>query len=135
MKEIFALFLDQTTFKYLIVGIIGAIIELSVFSLMIRYGIGLVISNILAFHLAFLACYFLHYEYTHGRPFEGIFELSNGLIKYATLMYSQLVVGTALLWILIEELSIGPDLSKLLQLALITPISYLIQRKFIFRRV
>lgn len=118
--------------RFVIVGLLGAIIELILFSELVRTGLGVASSNFLAFHCAFLICFFLHYYYTHQKRYAGVHIIAGGLIKYAALMYVQLFVGTILLWILIDKYGWVAEFAKITQIGVVTPVSYVVQKYFIF---
>lgn len=110
-------------------GGIGALIEVALFELFFNIELTIYISNFLAFNIAFLACYFMHHNYTHKKPFEGARENIEGFIKYASLMYAQYAVGTGTLVLLINYLEINTLISKFVQIAIVVPISYIVQKK------
>lgn len=127
-------FFVNSTVRYFFVGAIGAIVEIFLFMVFIRAGGQIVYSNIIAFHCAFALCYFLHYYYTHQKPYEGARNVISGFLKYAGLMYTQLFAGSILLWFLINNLGWQPGVSKILQIGVVTPIGYIVQKLLIFRR-
>lgn len=122
----------RTTLRFFLVGIIGAFIELHLFSYLIKIEYEVMLSNIVAFHCAFITCFFLHYFYTHMKTFIEKRKLANKFIKYVILMYSQLLIGSFLLWFLINEIGWLPEVAKLAQVIFIIPISYFIQKTKIF---
>ncbi|MEO6147405.1 MAG: GtrA family protein [Sulfuriferula sp.] len=124
----------NTTVRFILVGAIGAIVELIVFLELVKVQHGIVFSNIVAFHIAFALCYFLHYYYTHQIPFVGKRNVISGFLKYAGLMYVQLFLGSLLLWLLINKLMWAPYVAKIIQIGAVTPIGYVIQKLVIFRR-
>jgi putative flippase GtrA len=124
---------DQITVRFVLVGVIGAIVELVLFSGFVRAGIGILYSNFIAYHCAFFLCFFLHYHYTHQKPYEGKLKVAGGFIKYTGLMYAQLIVGSLLLWFLIDKLEWMVEISKVVQIGIVTPVSYAIQKLVIFR--
>lgn len=125
---------DRKKIRFIIVGIIGAIIELALFSKFTRVELSVASSNFLAFHCAFLICFFLHYYYTHQKMYDGFGIMAGGLMKYATLMYIQLLFSTILLWILIDRYGWNAELGKITQIGVVTPVSYIVQKYFIFPR-
>jgi putative flippase GtrA len=120
--------------RFILVGVVGAIVEIGFFSGLIQVGIGLILSNLIAFHFAFALCFYLHYHYTHQKPYEGTRKVFGGFVKYAGLMYAQLIVGTLLLWFFIDKLGWIPEVAKTAQIGIVTPASYIIQKLIIFRR-
>ncbi len=110
-------------------GGIGALIEVALFELFFNIKLAIYISNFLAFNMAFIACYFMHHNYTHKKPFEGAREKIGGFIKYATLMYAQYAVGTCILVLMINYLEINTLISKVVQIAIVVPIGYIVQKK------
>ena len=123
----------SVTMRYILVGVLGAIIETALFAYLFRLGFGIAASNVVAFHVAFITCYFLHYYYTHSKPFEGNSALVNGLGKYTVLMYGHLIIGSVLLWLLIQKFGLNVDLAKIVQVGIVTPGSYVVQKTAIFR--
>lgn len=124
---------NQTTVRFILVGVLGAVVELILFSGLARAGLGIIYSNFIAFHCAFTLCFFLHYHYTYQRPYEGIQRILGGFTQYAALMYAQLIIGSIVLWLLIDKLCWIPEIAKVVQLGAVTPMSYLIQKLVIFR--
>jgi putative flippase GtrA len=126
-------FLNQTTLRFVVIGTIGAIVELVLFSGFVRVGLGILYSNFIAFHCAFTLCFFLHHHYTYQRPYEGSRRIFGGFVKYAALMYVQLIIGSILLWFLIEILYWMAEIAKIIQIGFVTPLSFIIQKLVIFR--
>lgn len=126
-------FLNQTTARFILVGAIGAIVELLLFSGFVRVGLGILYSNFIAFHCAFALCFFLHYHYTYQKPYKGTRRVLSGFVQYAVLMYVQLIIGSILLWFLIDKLHWIAEIAKIVQIGIVTPLSYIIQKLFIFR--
>lgn len=118
--------------RYFFVGIFGAILEFFIFQKLINCKYSILISNLFSFHSSVIACYLLHFYVTHGA------SKRNGIIskffRYITLMYVQFIFGSVILWGFINYIEFGVEVSKLMQIALVTPISYLIQKFFIFTR-
>ena len=126
-------FLNRTAIRFFIVGIIGAIFELLLFSGFVRFGLGILYSNFIAFHCAFTLCFFLHYYYTYQKPYEGTRRIFGGFVQYAALMYAQLIIGSILLYFFIDKLYWMAEIAKIIQIGIVTPLSYLIQKLIIFR--
>ncbi len=126
--------LHKKVVRFVFVGLFGALVELILFPLLLSTGFGIVFANVVAFHVAFALCFILHFSYTHSYSITEISLFVSGFIKYAALMYAQLGLGTFLLWLLIDKIDFSPEFSKLLQIAIVTPLGYLIQRLVIFRR-
>ncbi len=127
-------YLGRRSARYLVVGVIGAVTEFLLFVGLTRAGGGIVLSNIVAFHCAFVLCYFLHYHYTHERPFEGLRSVASGFMKYAALVYILFILGSVLLWFFTGRLMWSPELSKIMQMAIVTPIGYFVQKGLIFQK-
>lgn len=126
--------LKHATGRFILVGVLGAIIELLLFSGFVRAGLGVLYSNFIAFHCAFALCFFLHYHYTHQKPYEGTLRVVGGFAKYTGLMYTQLIVGSLLLWFLIDKLDWMAEVAKVVQIGVVTPVSYVVQKLVIFQR-
>ena len=125
-------YLYLSKFRYVIVGIFGAIFELFIFFALLHFNLNVFLSNVVAYHLAIFFCYFLHLFYTYRMP-----ELSLNLIqfvKYISLMYIQLFCSMIILYILIKNLELRFEISKVIQIILITPLSYLFQKYLIFTK-
>lgn len=123
----------KTTARFVFVGVIGATVELTMFSCLISIDGKVMLSNIIAFHCAFAICFILHYYYTHKKPYVGKYKIAIGFFKYSGLMYAQLMVGTLLLWLLINKLGWMPEVAKVAQIGIVTPVSYAVQKLVIFR--
>lgn len=133
LTNMWAAFLKRKAGRFILVGVVGAIVELGLFSGLIKVGLGFLFSNFIAFHCAFALCFYLHYHYTHQRPYAGIRMVVGGFAKYAGLMYAQFIVGSLLLWFLIDKLDWMPELAKIVQIGTVTPVSYVVQKLIIFR--
>lgn len=119
--------------RFVIVGMIGACVEVGLFSVMKSNGVKTITGNVVSFHIAFVICYFLHTFYTY-RNIEAFRAISlNIFSKYAILMYVQLVVGSILLLILIDLLNWDGVYSKIVQISIVTPVGYIVQKKLIFK--
>lgn len=121
------------TVRFAMVGIIGAIVELTLFAELARIWDKVMMINFIAFHCAFAICFFLHYNYTYQRPYEGTRRIFGGFVQYAALMYVQLIIGSILRWFLIEKLYWMAEIAKFVQIGIVTPLSYFIQKLVIFR--
>jgi putative flippase GtrA len=124
---------NQKTVRFVLVGVIGAAVELILFSGFVRAGAGMIYGNIIAFHCAFFLCFFLHYHYTYKKPYKGKSKVTSGFFKYTGLMYAQLIVGSLLLWFLIDKLEWMTEIAKIIQIGIVTPLSYIIQKLIVFR--
>ena len=130
----FASFFKIKTVRFIFVGILGAIVEVILFSGLVRIGFGILFGNFVAFHCAFALCFYLHYHHTYERPYGGIRNVFNGFFKYAILMYAQLTVGSILIFILVEKFDLMVEIAKVVQIGVVTPVGYAVQRLVIFRR-
>ena len=119
--------------RFLIVGFIGALIELILFSTLLKTHLTISISNFLSFHISFVICFLLHYLYTYQKSYVITRIAFSSLIKYTGLMYVQLFLGTILLWMLIDKFGWRAEYAKFMQMCILTPISYIVQRYLIFR--
>lgn len=127
-------FVKRPVIRYVIIGIFGALLETALFTVMLIYFENIVFSNIFAFHVAFVSCYLLNYRYTYQRPFIGFSNIIRGLFKYSAIMYVQLLVSTALLFIMIKHFGFSSLYAKVFQISIIAPISYMIQKAIVFKR-
>jgi putative flippase GtrA len=126
-------FFRSATLRFISVGIFGAILELMLFSTLMNVGLGILSSNFIAFHCAFILCFFLHYYYTHHKPYVGKRMIAGAFFQYTFLMYMQLVIGTFLLWLLIDKLAWVAEIAKVVQIGIVTPLSYVVQKRIVFR--
>jgi putative flippase GtrA len=135
MKQYFFISLDKMNtqaVRYLLVGVLGLIIELLLFSLFYRLGLGIILGNLLSFQIALTVCFMLHYRYTYRVLHKSFRDALNYYFKYTSLMYIQALIGTVLLYGFIEFLLLQPELAKIIQIAIVTPISYIYQKTKIF---
>jgi putative flippase GtrA len=119
--------------RYILVGIFGFIIEFGLFSFFMRMNISISKSNFLAFNTALFICFVLHFSYTYQYTISDRKFFFRGFTKFLALMYVQLAFGTVLLWFLIDKIGLLGDLAKLLQIAVVTPLGYLVQKNLIFQ--
>jgi putative flippase GtrA len=117
--------------KFIFVGVLGAVTEIGVFMLLIKYGLSLVFANAIAFNLALIQCFIANRYFTFGLR-GGALRLKSFTI-FLIYMYLQLIIGTTVLWILIKEFQMTELISKIIQLGCLTPISFLFQKYFIFK--
>ena len=117
--------------RYLIAGSAGAIIEMLLFSMIYKFSNSVIISNLIAFQVAITLTFLLHQRFTYIAIVD-----SNGKKRrytlYLLLMYLLLIFGTFILEIFINTLFWNPDLSKIVQMLIAIPVSYFVQKKYIF---
>ena len=118
--------------RFILVGIVGASIEIVAYLTLLNVGFFYLICNLVGYHLAIVSTFFLQGVYT--------FPLSNTLekhlflrfCKYVLFMYVQLAIGSVLLLICVELLMFDEWISKFIQMLVVVPVSYLGQKIFIF---
>ena len=117
--------------RYLIAGSVGAITEMLLFSILYKFSDSVIISNLIAFQVAITLTFLLHQRFTYSTIVD-----SNGKKRrytlYLLLMYLLLIFGTFILEIFINTLFWNPDLSKVVQMLIAIPVSYFVQKKYIF---
>ena len=119
--------------RFVLVGIVGASIEIVAYLALLEVGFFYLICNLVGYHLAIISTFFLQSMYT--------FPLSNTLdrhlflkfFKYILFMHVQLAIGSVLLLIFVELLLFNEWISKFIQMSVVVPVSYLGQKIFIFR--
>ena len=117
--------------RYLIAGSLGAIFEMLLFSTIYKFSGSVIVSNLIAFQVAITLTFLMHQRFTYIAIVD-----SNGKKRryalYLLLMYLLLIFGTFILEFFIDNLFWNPDLSKLVQMLIAIPISYFVQKKYIF---
>jgi putative flippase GtrA len=117
--------------RYLIAGSLGAILEMLLFSTIYKFSGSVIVSNLIAFQVAITLTFLMHQRFTYIAIVD-----SNGKKRryalYLLLMYLLLIFGTFILEFFIDNLFWNPDLSKLVQMLIAIPISYFVQKKYIF---
>jgi putative flippase GtrA len=131
-------------FRYFLVGISGVVVETTLFLLFYQasgflqdirvmgVSVRTPLVNLLAFQISLTNCFLLHLRYTFCVKPHGLREWIGFYWRYGFLMYVQLLVGTVLLYLFIDVWGWLPVISKILQLGLVAPTSYLIQKYKIF---
>ena len=119
--------------RFLVTGIFGASLELALFLFISASGIFYIYSHVIAFTIAVLSTFFLHFFFTYQRHAERENQLRAAFFMYLLLMYMLLLVGSAILFGLVELLETSPALAKLLQMVVLIPLSYATQKYKIFR--
>jgi putative flippase GtrA len=122
---------NKQKYRYLLVGGLGALLEVLVFFIVYNFSDNLVFSNFIAFNLAVLMTFLLHDFFTY-RTNSRQFEFHK-IIKFFGFMYFQFFLSTGMLMYILEVVHYS-IIAKLIQIVLITPISYYIQKKLIFRK-
>lgn len=134
LYSLFSTLMTERVLRFVCVGIIGACIELGFFSFLLAAGVGIVVANVTAFHVAFGISFVLHFIYTHRYSLSERHFFVCGFAKYAALMYVQLAIGTLFLWFLITKWGCVSEVAKLIQIATVTPLSFMIQKTLIFQK-
>ena len=125
--------LINTPIKFVLIGCIGASIELFAYAILVKLGIFYFICNLIGYHIAIISTFYLHNFYT----FSGTKALQSAFIlrfvKYISLMYAQLLMGSGLLILFIEYFVLGELVSKIIQMLIVVPTSYFFQKLMIFK--
>lgn len=118
--------------RFILVGIVGASIEVVVYLALLQIGFFYLICNFVGYHLAIITTFFLHRTYTFSLSDAPRKHLFQRFYKYILLMYMQLAIGSFLLLIFVELLLLDELISKFVQMLAVIPASYLAQKIFIF---
>lgn len=126
-----ALIASNIKLRYVAAGSVGAILEMLLFSMIYKFSGSVFVSNLIAFQVAITLTFLIHQRFTYIAILG-----SNGKRRrytlYLLLMYLLLIFGTFILKFFIDSLSWNPDFSKLVQMLIAIPISYFVQKKYIF---
>lgn len=123
----------STPLKFVMIGSVGASIEIVTYALLIQLGLFYFLSNAVGYHLAIISTFFLHGFYTFSVSKMSQNSLFARFCKYILLMYAQLAVGTLLLIVFVEYLMLGELISKIIQMLVVIPASYFSQKMIIFK--
>jgi|GEM_PF-3011045 len=119
--------------RYLVIGGLGAVIEILLFTLLFRFGLSLFVANICAFQLALTFCFVCHYFFTYQVDAFSVTIFLEKYGKFCLLMYIQFIAGMGLLYFFVNLLGGSDWSSKALQIGIVTPVSYFVQKRKIFR--
>ncbi len=121
-----SLFDRKTTFGFLVVGLLAAISNLITFRLFIEIGSSIYISTLFGNIVSALV---------HFRGLAEVFGSSNKINSFTKYITSWVIYYFLTIWFVtfLIFLKFSPFESRAITLTLLTPISYLIQKLFIFR--
>lgn len=123
---------DRRLLLYCFFGFIGASVELATFLLLTAAEIDIILSHVVAFHLAFVICFYLNYHITFVSDLTGRRGWRHVGLRYIMLMYLQVGFGAWLIsWLTVSQH--WPDFfAKSFQLVITVPASYILQSKLVF---
>jgi putative flippase GtrA len=114
--------------KYLILGGVGAILDIFVFALLVIAGVTPLLGNIFSTSAGILVSYYLNSRYT----FKASKKSQENLIKFFLVGIFGLILSSFSLWILIEGIKVIPIYAKIFVLPLIAIVQYSLNRKWSF---
>jgi len=117
--------------RYIAVGAGSFVLDYVVFLFCLRLlGIAYLLANATGFVCGFLASFYFHGRYT--------FDLEGGLgkhfLRYCLLAQISLVLGSLVLFLLVQGLELAPEWGKILVALLTVCWNFLLYRFFVFRK-
>ena len=130
-NPITAPFIKPDFIKYCIIGVIGLIIELSIYYFCYRViGIEYTWSHVISSHCAIIHNFILNSIFTFKITDKKMLRF----LSYYGIALIGIVVGTFLLYIFTDIWEIHPMISKLLVLGIVTPIQFLFNKHLTFKK-
>lgn len=115
--------------RFVAVGVSGYVINLAVFSLAILGGLHYIPAAIVAFVVAWANNFLLNRHWTFRRQKEGL--VAQG-VRYLLVCLVALGANLLILHLLVNA-GLGEMLSQAIAIVLVTPLSYLLSRRWSFR--
>jgi len=116
--------------KHYMVGFIGAVLNYLSFNLILLTGLGIKVSNILAYIIVIIVSFILQKYFTYKVKRNSIWQpilfVVNGAVYY--------ILDTVILIFFIDHLFISPWISKVISIAILFPISFLFQKFIVFKK-
>ena len=124
--------ISRQFFKYCISGGIGAVIDFSLFSLLVTFfHVDYLISNLISFSLGTIVVCYMQKNWTFQYKSNKRIQLYS---KYLLSIGIVFIINTLLLIWGVEIIHLGEIEAKLVQVILSSIIGYLIQKNFVFTK-
>ena len=117
--------------KFGIVGISNTLIGLGGYYLLIYLGVNYILANIIAFVAGTCNAYFWNSRYVFKKTDNGTVK---PLVKTFITYGSTLLLGTGLLFIMVEILKISQWIAPLINLCVTIPCNFLLTKFWVFRK-
>ena len=114
--------------RFLIAGGINTLLSYLIYLALLRFA-----SYLIAFSISFAAGIFIAYALNAGFVFRTGFSLAK-MAKFPALYVIQYLAGLLLLRVLIGSLGIDERIAPLINVALLTPLTFMINRWFLVQR-
>ncbi|GHU16250.1 sugar translocase [Spirochaetia bacterium] len=115
--------------KFCIIGVLNAIVHLSIYYLLLWFNVYYLIANGVAFILSVLNSYFWNKRFTFTESTTTVFMIVKLYASYGitTLM------GTGLLYLLVEIVGLGKYVSPIINIGITTGINFILNKYFVFK--
>jgi len=124
--------ISRQFFKYSISGGIGAIIDFSLFSLLVTFfHIDYLISNLISFSLGTIVVCYMQKNWTFQYNSHNNLQLYS---KYLLSIGIIFLLNNILLIFFVEQIQLGEIQAKVLQIILCSILGYIIQKTFVFKK-
>lgn len=119
----------QQFIKFGIVGISNTFISLLIFYLLVFLHFHYILANTLAFIISVLNSYYWNRKYVFNKTDKRIQTLTKTFISYGTTF----VLGTFLLFVMVEKLNVSQLIAPLVNLLITVPINFLFNKFWAFK--
>lgn len=114
--------------KYYSVATSTVILNYILFNVLYYCGFGTTASNLITYSIVFIVAFTLQKLFTF-KATGWLYQQFLLFLIYAFVFY---LFDTCILIVLIDKLSFSPLISKIISIALISPINFIIQKKYVF---
>jgi len=117
-------------FRFSLVGASSTALSLFIYYLLVRLGVYYIIANVLSYFLSLLNAYLLNRYYV----FKKAGENHKTYILKTFISYGfTLLLGTCILYILVNILGISKYYAPLINLTITVPVNYLLNKTWVYR--
>ncbi|MCL2592500.1 MAG: GtrA family protein [Defluviitaleaceae bacterium] len=134
IKELIYKILKHESFKYLVAGGFTTLISIGVYTAFIKLGFDVIVSNTVSTIMAVLFAYFANkvwvFRQNNFKPAHMVKESFTFFLgRFVTY-----VLDTAMIWMLVEKISVNPIISKLITQVVIIVLNYVVSKKIVFKK-
>lgn len=115
--------------KFGIIGVSNTIISLSIYYLLLNFGINYILANIVGFIISVLNAFFWNNKYV----FKNSLNKKNKVLKTYISYGITFVLSNLLLFIFVNFLGISKIIVPIMNLVIITPINFILSKYWAFK--
>jgi len=129
-KQSFFVFVKQF-FKFCLIGVSNTLVHLGVYFVLVHFSVHYLIANAIAFTVS------VGNAYLWNRLFVFSLDSGNGLRAFfktfTVYFFSTFLFGSVLLFVFVDILHISQQIAPLINIAIVTPINFLLNKFWAFK--